>query len=145
MSMRPNVRESLRDKQHGKRWRFVAHPKRFTVSHYFRYSLKFQSTLCLVSHKHKSSEKEKLKVSFCFSFPLCTNARMNMVAWSLKYFFWFLIFFGYSWIWFRFCLLFYFLGGNCNWINVDEFAYIIADDNKHYGMTWVVYCTISLL
>ncbi|XP_065627906.1 uncharacterized protein LOC112040961 isoform X2 [Quercus suber] len=36
MSMRSNVRESLRHKQHGKRWRFVAHPKRFTISLYFR-------------------------------------------------------------------------------------------------------------
>nr|POE46534.1 aldehyde dehydrogenase family 2 member b4, mitochondrial [Quercus suber] len=32
MSMRPNVRESLRQKQHGKHWSFVAHPKRFIPS-----------------------------------------------------------------------------------------------------------------
>ena len=82
----------------------------------------------------------RLKSTFPFSlfpFPFPTNkAGIDMVAWSLNYLFWF-IFFGDSWIWFWFCLLFYFwvenvIGLSLN--HVDKFVYIIADDNKHYGM-----------
>ena len=47
------------------------------------------------------------------------------------------IFFWDSWIWFWFCLLFYFwvenvIGLLLNYAN--KFVYVTADDNKHYGM-----------
>ena len=78
----------------------------------------------------------KINVRLKSTFPT-NRARIDMVAWSLNYLFWFYIFWD-SWIWFWFCLLFFFF-----WVDnviglllnhVDKFVYVIADDNKHYGM-----------